>query len=75
MSVIKKWARSFSEDFRRCRSLQGNHGTGTGVKAMTEHILEAYRIDIEVRTNPEGNQRAIADGWKVNAHEIKGCDV
>src|SRR6202022_4211522 len=38
---------------------------------MTEHILQAYRIDIETRTNPEGNQRAIADGWKVNAHEIK----
>jgi len=37
---------------------------------MTEHILEAYRIDIETRTNPEGNQRAIADGWKVNSHEI-----
>ena len=29
---------------------------------MTEHILKAYRIDIETRTNPEGNQRAIADG-------------
>jgi hypothetical protein len=43
-----------------------------GLKAMTEHILEAYRIDIEARTNPEGNQRAIADRWKVNAHEIKG---
>src|ERR1700737_3903604 len=38
---------------------------------MTEHILQAYRIDIETRTNPEGNQRAIADGWKVNAHEIR----
>ena len=43
----------------------------TGLKAMTEHILEAYRIDIETRTNPEGNQRAILNGWKVNAHEIK----
>ena len=41
-----------------------------GLKSMTEHILQAYRIDIETRTNPEGNQRAIADGWKVNAHEI-----
>src|SRR5215510_8619849 len=38
---------------------------------MTEHILEAYRIDIETRTNSEGNQRAISNGWKVNAHEIK----
>ncbi|MCA1838014.1 MAG: MBL fold metallo-hydrolase [Actinobacteria bacterium] len=42
-----------------------------GLKSMTEHILQAYRIDIETRTNPDGNQRAIADGWKVNAHEIQ----
>ncbi len=41
-----------------------------GLRSMTEHILQAYRIDIETRTNPEGNQRVIADGWKVNAHEI-----
>jgi ribonuclease BN (tRNA processing enzyme) len=41
-----------------------------GLQSMTEHILQAYRIDIETRTNPEGNQRVIADGWKVNAHEI-----
>jgi ribonuclease BN (tRNA processing enzyme) len=40
-----------------------------GLNSMTEHILQAYRIDIETRTNPEGNQRVIADGWKVNAHE------
>jgi ribonuclease BN (tRNA processing enzyme) len=38
---------------------------------MTEHILEAYQIDIETRTNSEGNQRAISNGWKVNAHEIE----
>ena len=43
----------------------------TGLRSMTEHILEAYRIDIETRTNPEGNQRVISEGWKVNAHEIK----
>jgi len=42
-----------------------------GLVSMTDHILQAYRIDIETRTNPEGNQRPIADGWKVNAHEIK----
>ena len=42
-----------------------------GLNSMTEHILQAYRIDIDTRTNPEGNQRAIADGWKVNAHEIR----
>jgi ribonuclease BN (tRNA processing enzyme) len=43
----------------------------TGLQSMTEHILQAYRIDIETRTNPEGNQRGIPEGWKVNAHEIK----
>ena len=43
----------------------------TGLKAMTEHILEAYRVDIETRTNPDGNQRTFPDGYKVNAHEIK----
>lgn len=42
-----------------------------GLKSMTEHILQAYRIDIDTRTNADGNQRAIADGWKVNAHEIR----
>ena len=42
-----------------------------GLKAMTEHLLEAYRVDIETRTNPNGNQRAFPDGHKVNAHEIK----
>ena len=43
----------------------------TGLKAMTEHILEAYKVDIETRTNPDGNQRTFPDGYKVNAHEIK----
>ena len=43
----------------------------TGLKAMTEHILEAYRVDIQTRTNPDGNQRTFPDGYKVNAHEIK----
>lgn len=41
-----------------------------GLKAMTEHILEAYRVDIETRTNPEGNQRSFPEGHGVNAHEI-----
>ncbi|MGI8732845.1 MAG: MBL fold metallo-hydrolase [Pyrinomonadaceae bacterium] len=41
-----------------------------GLKAMTSHLLEAYRADIETRTNPEGNQRGFPDGHKVNAHEI-----
>ena len=43
----------------------------SGLRSMPEHILQAYRVDIEARTNPEGNQRGIPDGWKVNAHEIK----
>jgi len=41
-----------------------------GLKAMTEHLLEAYRVDIETRTNPDGNQRGFPEGHKVNAHEI-----
>lgn len=41
-----------------------------GLKAMTEHLLEAYRVDIDTRTNPEGNQRAFPEGHRVNAHEI-----
>lgn len=41
-----------------------------GIKAMTEHILEAYRVDIETRTNPHGNQRDFSAGHNVNAHEV-----
>jgi ribonuclease Z len=43
----------------------------TGLKAMTEHLLEAYRVDIETRTNPDGNQRTFAEGHGVNPHEIR----
>lgn len=43
----------------------------SGLQSMTEHILQAYRVDIETRTNPEGDQRGNSEGWKVNAHEIK----
>ena len=45
-----------------------------GLAAMTEHILEAYRVDIETRTNPNGPMRdagRFPDAWKVNAHEIR----
>jgi ribonuclease BN (tRNA processing enzyme) len=42
-----------------------------GLQSMTEHILQAYRIDIETRTGPEGDQRSNPEGWRVNAHEIK----
>src|SRR5260370_11783220 len=41
-----------------------------GLKAMTEHLLEAYRVDIETRTNADGNQRGFPEGHNVNAHEI-----
>lgn len=40
-----------------------------GIKAMTHHILEAYKEDINVRLyglEPANNQ-----GWRVQAHEIK----
>jgi ribonuclease BN (tRNA processing enzyme) len=43
----------------------------TGIKAMTDHLLEAYRVDIETRTNADGNQHDFPDGYKVNAHEIR----
>lgn len=42
----------------------------TGLKSMSEHILQAYQIDIATRINPEGDQRSNPDGWRVNAHEI-----
>jgi len=46
----------------------------SGLQSMTEHILQAYRVDIETRTNPDAAMREIGrspDAWKVNAHEIK----
>jgi ribonuclease BN (tRNA processing enzyme) len=42
-----------------------------GIKAMTEHVLEAYRVDIDTRTNPDGNQRTFPEGHKVNAHDVQ----
>jgi ribonuclease Z len=41
-----------------------------GLKSMTEHLLAAYRVDIETRTNEHGNQRGVPDGHRVNAHEV-----
>jgi ribonuclease BN (tRNA processing enzyme) len=41
-----------------------------GLKAMTDHLQEAYRVDIETRTNPDGNQRDRPEGHNVNVHEI-----
>ena len=46
----------------------------SGLQSMTEHILQAYRVDIETRGNPDGPMRDFGrfpDAWKVHAHEIK----
>ena len=40
-----------------------------GVKRMTEHLTEAWREDIRIRT--KGPQPSTPNGWKVVAHEIK----
>lgn len=42
-----------------------------GIKAMTQNLIEAYRVDIETRTNPEGLQRTFPEGHRVNAHEVQ----
>ena len=42
-----------------------------GLKAMTSHLLEAYRVDIETRTNTDGNQHEFPEGHKAQAHEIR----
>jgi ribonuclease BN (tRNA processing enzyme) len=38
----------------------------SGMQSMTEHILQAYRVDIETRTNPDGpmgDAGRSPDGW------------
>jgi ribonuclease BN (tRNA processing enzyme) len=40
-----------------------------GIKAMTEHLLEAYRADIDIRLS--GGEPSNKTGYKVIAHEIK----
>lgn len=40
-----------------------------GLNAMTEHLLEAYREDIDIRLN--GGEPSNKTGYKVIAHEIK----
>ncbi|HXU34926.1 MAG TPA: MBL fold metallo-hydrolase [Blastocatellia bacterium] len=40
-----------------------------GLKAMTEHLLKAYREDIDIRLN--GGEPSNKTGYKVIAHEIK----
>lgn len=39
-----------------------------GLGAMTEHVLAAYREDIQIRTS--GMEQGTPNGWRVNAHEI-----
>jgi ribonuclease Z len=41
-----------------------------GLAAMTQHLLEAYRVDIDTRTNVDGNQRDFPEGHGVNPHEV-----
>jgi ribonuclease BN (tRNA processing enzyme) len=41
-----------------------------GIKAMTEHLLAAYSVDIETRTNADGNQHDFPQGSRVNARDI-----
>jgi len=43
----------------------------TGIAAMTSHLMQAYRVDIETRTNADGNQHDFPEGHKVIAHEIR----
>ena len=39
-----------------------------GITTMTEHVLKAWQVDIDVRTN--GIDRRSSTGCRVNAHEI-----
>lgn len=41
----------------------------TGIAEMTSHLMQAYRVDIETRTNADGNQRDFPEGHGANAHE------
>ena len=45
----------------------------SGIKAMTEHLFEAYRADFEARTRDRGlyTVGAFPEGHAVNAHEIR----
>ena len=44
-----------------------------GIKAMTEHLLEAYRVDFDTRTEDRRlyTVGAFPEGHAVNAHEIR----
>jgi ribonuclease BN (tRNA processing enzyme) len=49
----------------------------SGIKAMTEHLLEAYRADFETRTKDRGlyTVGAFPEGHQVNPHEIRAGAV
>jgi len=42
-----------------------------GIAAMTTHLLEAYRVDIEARISPDGTVGETKEAYKVNAHEVR----
>ena len=44
-----------------------------GIKEMTNHILQAYKQDIDYRL--EGSEPANDRGWRVNAHEISAGKI
>src|SRR5262249_31642969 len=46
-----------------------------GVKAMADHLEEAYRVDVETRTNGEAVQGAFSEGHIVHAHDISAGTV
>ena len=41
-----------------------------GLRSMTDHLLAAYSEDIIIRTN--GLEHEVADGYRVDVHEIRG---
>jgi ribonuclease Z len=41
-----------------------------GTRRMTDHLVEAWREDIDVRTN--GLERGVPDGWRVDVRETTG---
>ena len=48
-----------------------------GIKAMTDHLLEAYSADFETRTKDRGlyTVGAFPEGHQVNAHEVRAGAV
>ena len=44
-------------------------------RQSTDHLLEAYRVAIQTRTNADGNQHDLPNRHNVNAHEISSGAV